>query len=478
MKNMDKFRNDFLKALKVSDWQGVVLAATEILKLDTSEPMVWSNRGVALEQLGFPLDAILNYDKSIELEEAKGIKPTINYANKGAAYWDMANAPKAKEYLLRAIENDPAIAQAHMTLGNVYKHEGNLSKAIDCYRASIKADHEYADGHLCLGMALLKNGDMKEGWKEYAWRWKTDQLPPRKFRCPHWNGEDLTGKTILVHGEQGLGDIIQFSRYVRVLGNQFPRAKIVVEGRHQVKRLLNTIIEAYAVVNVGEKLPVCDYEISMIDLAALYTPSINLIPAIDREFLLRPDDVEAWGNRLQPLIDLNPEAKRVGICWAGMSRDTHPSAAAIDTLRSAALMDFAPLMKVPNVIWLSLQKGPPAEQIKARPNGMIVGDFTDDMFDFYETACAIENCDLVITVDTAVAHVAASIGKETWMLSRWDGCWRWFGNRSDSPWYPSLRQFEQPKPHDWEGLMVEVATELRKFAVSKNEPEFNLTLAK
>ena len=130
-------------------------------------------------------------------------------------------------------------------------------------------------------------------------------------------------------------------------------------------------------------------------------------------------------------------------------------------MRSASFAAFAPLGDIPNVTWVSLQKGPSAEQTKSPPRGFTIADFTEDMYDFYETACAAKNCDLVITVDTAVAHACGSVGVPTWVLSRWDGCWRWFGNRSDSPWYPSIRQFEQPAPYDWVGLMNKVAEELR-----------------
>lgn len=476
MRKYDQFREGFLKALSKSNWQDVVLNATQMLKIDDSEPMVWSNRGVALQQLGFPIDAILNYDKSLSVGD--GLLAHINYANKGAAYWDMGNADQAIKWLTAAIEGDPDIAQAHMTLGNVYKHQGKLEKALGCYRASVEANPDYADGHLVLGMLLMKMGHLTEGWKEYEWRWKTDQLPPRKFKCSKWKGEDLSGKTILVYGEQGLGDILQFSRYARILGNQFPRSKIIVEGRHQLKRLLETIPEVYAVINAGEKVPELDYNISMMDLAALLTPNINSISSTEKEFLLRPEDVEAWKERLVPLTSINPDALVVGICWAGLSRDVHPSAAAIDALRSAPLSAFAPLMTIPDIVWVSLQKGHPSEQIKDRPKGMIVGDFTEDMYDFYETCCAMANCDLVITVDTAVVHAAASIGAPTWMLSRWDGCWRWFGDGPNSPWYPTLRQFVQTEPHDWDGVMKQVAKELRALVRNKTRPELNLTLAK
>lgn len=469
----DQHRELFLRALASRNWNDTALHATELLKINDQEPMVWSNRGVALQSMGFPLDAILNYDRSISLDPS-----ALNYSNKGAAFWDMGNADRAIPCLTKAIELDPLLAQAHLTLGNIYKHQGDLKKATSQYRRCVEGDPEYADGHLVLGMALLKQGALQEGWKEYEWRWKSGQLPPRKLKCPQWRGEDLTNKTILVYGEQGLGDIIQFARYVRVLGNHFPRAKIIIEGRPPLKRLLKTIPEAYAVINAGERVPEVDYGISMMTLMASLTPNMGAIPSQDKEYLIRPEDVAVWNEKLQPLFERNPTALKVGICWAGMSRDQHPSAAAIDAIRSATLEAFAPLAAIPNILWVSLQKGPPAEQIKNPISGMTIGDFTEDMYDFYETCCAIENCDLVISVDTAVVHAAASIGKPTWLLSRWDGCWRWFGDRLNSPWYPSLQQFVQLQPGDWDGMMKVAAKQLAILAKDKNAPELNLTMAK
>lgn len=474
--NFETYKNLFLEARSKKNYNDIVVWATEMLKIDDSLSYLWANRGEGLAGMGHHFDALLNYDRALLLE-AEVEQRAILYSNKGAAYWDMWDSKKALPNLYKAIDIYP-MAQTYMTLGNVFKYQGSLQQAISAYRSAIEIDPEYADGHLVLGMALLKAGNLQEGWKEYEWRWKTDQLPARKLKCPQWNGQDLTNKIILIYGEQGLGDIIQFSRYARVLASRFPRCKIIVEVRPSVKRLIEAVPEIYSVINVGEPLPVLDYAVPMLTLAGLLTPTINSIPSLEKEYILRRSDIKVWADRLQPLTDMLPDAPKVGVCWAGMARDSHPTAMAIDMLRSTSFNTFAPLAKIPDIAWLSLQKGRPADQIKIPPPGMIIGDFTEDMYDFYETACAASNCDLVITVDTAVAHVAASVGVPTWLLSRWDGCWRWFGDRSDSPWYPTLKQFVQPSPGDWEGMMVNVAKELSKFVKNKNLAKVDLTLAK
>lgn len=454
-KTFEECKELFLQARATRNVNDMAVWATELLVFDETLPWVWANRGEALAGLGHHLDAILNYDKALSLE-TDTTQQAILYSNKGAAYWDLWKPQEAKANLNKALDLEP-MAQTYLTLGNIAKYEGKLEEAINSYRLSVKTAPDYADGHLVLGMALLKAGRLQEGWKEYEWRWKTEQLPARLLKCPQWNGEDLTGKTILVYGEQGLGDIIQFARYAAIIGKQFPKAKVIVEGRPALKRLLNTLPHVYAVINVGEKLPQIDYAIPMLSLAGLLTPTMASIPS--NSFMrLDINDINAWKERFEQL----PQGtKRIGICWSGMARTTHPSALAVDQLRSTSFDTFAPLGDIPGITWVSLQKGPPAEQTKKPPRGFTVADFTEDMYDFYETACAAKNCDLVITVDTAVAHACGSVGVPTWVLSRWDGCWRWFGNRNDSPWYPSIRQFEQPAQNDWAGLMIRIGEELR-----------------
>jgi tetratricopeptide (TPR) repeat protein len=478
MQRFDEVRDNFMRALTTQNWNDVVVHSTDLLLMDDKLAWVWANRGVGLLRLGHPLDAILNFDRAIALEEN-----AIGYNNKGAAFFNLEKMNESLACYEKAAKIDE-MPETYLNIGHIHKWFGdeketglqNNNKAIAAYRKSIELNPDYADGHLALSLMLLKNGYFQEGWKEYEWRWKSDQLVPRGIKKPQWKGEDLTNKTLLIYAEQGLGDIIQFARYARIVAQKFPRCKIIIEAKQAVRRLLETIPEVYAVINFGEKLPDVDYVVPMMTLAGLFSPSVNLIPAFEREYLLQNRDVEFWGDKLQPLFERSLNALRVGICWAGMSRTANPMATRIDSLRSTSLETFALLAKIPNVLWVSLQKGPPSSQVKTPPAGMTIGDFTEDMYDFYETCCAIANCDLVISVDTAVLHAAASIGKPTWLLSRWDGCWRWLGTRQDSPWYPTLRQFTQPAPHDWKSMIEEVAVELLKLTKEKEQAELDLTL--
>ncbi len=473
-KSFEECQELYVQALQAGNWNDVAVWATDLLRFDEAQPHLWGNRGIALQRLGHPLDAILNHQRALDYEESVN-----HYCNLGAAYQDMDKYDKALGFFEKAVSMDDSIPQTHMNIGHSYKWHKDYDKALAAYRKTVEVGPDYVDGHLALAMLLLKMGHLREGWKEYEWRWKSEQLPPRGLRFPHWENQDLNHKSILIYGEQGLGDIIQFGRYVRVLAARYPHAKIIVEGKQQVKRLLQTIPELDKVINYGEKIPHVDYVVAMMTLAGKLTPDINSIPAINMEYLLDPHDVGVWRNKFEDIPSEHTFGKfKVGICWAGMARMNNPMALKVDEVRSIELSDFAGIAKIPEIFWVSLQKGAPADQLRKPPTGMRIADFTEDMYDFYETCCAIENCDLVISVDTAVCHAAASIGKPTWLLSRWDGCWRWLGDRKDSPWYPTLRQFVQPSPHDWNGLLKEVERELQALVKNKRQLSLNLTMAK
>jgi len=472
-KSVEECQELYAQALRAGNWNDVVVWSTELLREDPAQPGLWGNRGIGLQRMNHPLDGILNHQRALDYDES-----AIHYCNLGACYQDLDKHEEALTYFDKALKLDPSFPQIHMNMGHSYKWRKRYDEALASYRETVRVGPDYVDGHLALGMMLLKMGQLEEGWKEFEWRWKSEQLVPRGLKFPQWNGEDLTHKSILVYGEQGLGDILQFGRYARTLAEKYPTAKVIVEGKHQVKRLMESIPEVYAVINFGEKVPVVDYCIPMISLGGLLTPTVGDIPARERQFNLNPESIEVWANRFAALPDEYRNRVKVGICWAGMARMNQPVALKVDEVRSLQLADFSELAKIPGITWVSFQKGPPADQIRTPPAQMSIVDYTEEMYDFYETCCAMEQCDLIITVDTAVCHAAASIGKPTWMLSRWDGCWRWFGDREDSPWYPSLRQFVQKKPGQWNETLEIVTKELTDFVKSKNKPRLYLASSK
>jgi hypothetical protein len=433
---------------------------TEILNEDRNIPLAWNNRGLCLLALGHPFDAVLNIEKAIALQPEE---PSF-HNNIAAAHFDQLHAEAALVEFNKAIELKADFPEALMNKGNVLKFQGDLPGALDSYRLSIKARPDYADAHLHLSFAALMAGLYEEGWKEFEWRWKTSQLPSRGLPFPDWNGEDLTGKKLLIYAEQGHGDALQFVRYAPIVKKMYD-CTVLVEVRQPLTRLIKSMGGFDDVITYGERGPDdIDYVVAMMSLPRILGTTVETIPWSGPYFKADPFRVSLWAEQLKKL----PPGLKVGVCWAGMSRPGNPNADSVDKKRSTTLASFAPVAAVPGVSWVSLQKGPPSEQVNAPPRGMTIGDWTCDLDDFYDTAALIENCDLVISVDTAVLHVAAAMGKPTWLLSRWDTCWRWLGQRTDSPWYPTIRQFWQPQAGAWEPMMQEVALALQQYVKERS----------
>lgn len=432
------------------DIPGCIVTLQKALLSNPIEVDAWNLRGAMLQKLGHPFDAVMNYDRAI----AANPQPQF-YNNRGAAYFDLEMFDEALRDYEDAIRLKPDLAQSWSNIGNVWMQRRDTKKAIEAYRQATVCAPDYVDGHLGLAFALLEDGQFEEGWKEFEWRWKSEQAAVRGLDIPEWNGEP-GGKDdgLLFYAEQGFGDALQFIRYAAKVKQKWC-GKVYVEVKAPLARISRTAPGVDGVVILGEKLPA---NIKAI-LPMMSAPRV-LGHSFEAGTYLSADAHRSmvWRKSLACL----PHGARVGICWAGGARPDHPVANSVDKRRSTTLQAFAPLA-VPGVSFVSLQVGPQAEQVKTPPKGMIILDVSDDVIDFADTAALIACLDLVITVDTAVAHLAAAIGKPVWLLSRYDNCWRWMNDRQDSPWYPTVTQFRQPKSGDWDGLMAEVAEELRKF---------------
>jgi hypothetical protein len=308
-------------------------------------------------------------------------------------------------------------------------------------------------------MCRLAMGDYAQGWPQYEWRWKTRQFEEavRTFDAPLWLGEeDLAGRTILLHGEQGLGDVLQFCRYAPVVAAR--GAKVVLEVFPVLARLLGRLEGVDQIVRRGEPLPPHDLHAPLMSLplALGAGPEAHAAPYLSPD----PDDGARWASRLD-----GAEGLRVGLCWAGGARPDQPIAHAIDQRRSLPLKAFAPLAGIGGVRFYSLQKGSPEAELKALdardwPGPPIV-DLTAELKDFADTAALIANLDLVLACDTSTAHLAGGLGKPVWLLNRFDTCWRWPEVGDDTAWYPSARLFTQTAAGDWPGVISRVQAELQ-----------------
>ena len=431
------------------DIPGCIVTLQQALLSNPLEVDAWNLRGAMLQKLGHPFDAVMNYDRAIEANPQAQF-----YNNRGAAYFDLEMFDEALRDYAEAIRLKPDLGQSWSNIGNVYMQERNTLKAIEAYRQATVCAPDYVDGHLGLAFALLEDGQFEEGWREFEWRWKSEQAAARGLNIPEWDGSPGNENDgLLFYAEQGFGDALQFIRYAAKVKERWG-GKVYVEVKSPLARISQTAPGVDGVIILGEPIP---GNVKAI-LPMMSAPRLLGHSFEAGEYLFADlQRASVWRKALTCLSGM-----KIGICWAGGARPDHPIANSVDKRRSTTLQAFAPLA-MPGVSFVSLQVGDQAGQVKTPPKGMTILDVSEDVGDFADTASLIECLDLVITVDTAVAHLAAAIGKPVWLLSRYDNCWRWMNDRRDSPWYPTVTQFRQPKSGDWDGLMAEVSEELRKL---------------
>jgi tetratricopeptide (TPR) repeat protein len=345
-----------------------------------------------------------------------------------------------------AVALRPDYADAHNNLGTVLKETGALDEAVGCFRTAIRHNAKLALAHHNLAMALLLHGDLAEGWREYEWRWRVPQPTdlPRNFIQPQWQGEAGAGRTLLIHAEQGFGDTIQFCRYARLAHTRGLR--VVLEVQQPLVRLLQSLAGVDQVIARGDKLPDFDVHCPMLSLPLAFGTTLESIPGDTPYLSASAAQVAGWHTRLSTPLP------RIGLAWAG------GAATKSDRQRSLSAEQLAPLLNLPGIQWVSLQKD--RKDVLADA-GML--DFMPKMHDFADTAALVANLDLVISVDTAIAHLAAALGKPVWLLNRFDPDWRWLTGRQDSPWYATLRQYRQPQPGEWEAPIAAIAEDLSAF---------------
>ena len=293
-------------------------------------------------------------------------------------------------------------------------------------------------------------GRFEQGWAGYEWRWKCKEfgsLPP--FQPPLWDGSFLDGRTILVHAEQGLGDTLQFIRYVPSLHQRGGR--VILMCQPPLVRLLTRSPGIERLLAHGDPVPEFDVHTPLLSLPRLLGTTLESVPADVPYLEAEPQLVEAWRHRLGSYPGF-----KVGIVWQGNPKFR------LDRLRSIPLAQFAPLARVPGVHQFSLQKGPGAEQLAAVTDRFPVTDLGRRLDDFMDTAAVLKNLDLVISVDTAIAHLAGALGIPVWVALPFAPDWRWLMGREDSPWYPTMRLFRQTRPGQWEDVFHHIAEALQR----------------
>jgi hypothetical protein len=347
---------------------------------------------------------------------------------------DQGKLAEATTAYRHAIRINPNLAEAYSNMSAALRDQGQYQDAIAASEQAIRLKPGLAEAHFNLAMLLLLMGDFARGWAEFDWRWKRQDVvaPLRQFPQRQWAGEELNGQRLLLYAEQGFGDTIQFIRYLpQVVARG---AKVALVCQPELCRLLKSFPGVWQIANGRPPLPEFDVHFPLMSLPRIFGTREQSIPDSMPYIHADPKRVEVWAGFLQD----SKQRVRVGLAWAG--RPNHPN----DKRRTLELRQFGPLASVTGMSFHSLQTG--AASIQARMPGRSnppVTDFTDRLTDFAETAALIANLDLVITVDTAVAHLTGAMGKPVWVLLPFVPDWRWMLNREDNPWYPTMRLFRQ-----------------------------------
>ena len=411
------------------------------------------NRGTALQELGRFEDALASFDRAIaerpDFAEA--------HCNRGNALQELQRLDEALAAHDRALSLRPDFADAHYNRANALQAQKRFAEALSSYDDAIALRPDFADAHFNEALCRLVTGDFTRGWEKYEWRWQTTQIGDHKRTVaqPLWTGSDaVAGKTILLHAEQGLGDTLQFCRYVPLVAARAGR--VILEVPKSLHELMRSLGSGAQIVAMGEPLPDFDMHCPLLSLPLAFGTTLETIPARMPYLGASEAKARAWRDRLGARKKM-----RIGLVWAGNPRKELPGSNRIDRLRSMAFERLEPLFGIAGCEFYSLQKGDDAvAQLRESPLRHRVIDWTDDLHDFSDTAALVDNLDLVIAVDTSVAHLAGALGKPFWLLNRDGTCWRWLLGRDDSPWYPTARQFRQDDSRDWDGVIARVASAL------------------
>jgi len=407
----------------------------------------FNNRGIALKELNDSLGAIDNYKKALEISPDYAQA----YYNQGIAQYDLGQLNEAIESYNKAISITPHYPEAYSNLGIALQDIKHLDRALICYDKAIELDPSYPEAYWNKSLALLLQGKFKEGWELYEWRWQSKAISQiaghRQFKEPLWLGhESLVNKTILVYFEQGLGDTIHFSRYVKLLSNL--GAKVILEVQAPLFTLLQKLEGVALLVAQGSSLPQFDYQCPLMSLPLALDVTLNHLVAQTEYIKSDPTKVNYWQKKLG--VKTKP---RIGIVWRGSTNHSK------DQIRSAKLEEFLPFLP-PQFEYISLQKELSEIDKHLLEANPYIQNHTKALGDFSDTAALIDTLDLVIGVDTSVIHLAGALGKKTWLMLPYLPDWRWLLDRSDSPWYPSLKLYRQSTIGNWQSVFENINADL------------------
>jgi Flp pilus assembly protein TadD len=462
---------DVMNELGVAIWRQGRAAEAEAIyrracRMRPNDFRILVNMGLALDEQRRTDEAIAAYRRALELQsDSFDAQMALGIALSGQGHLD-----EAMEWLLRAYKLRPESAEALQNLGMNFARHGRLDEAIDYFEQALRRQPELATVHLNLAYALLARGDFERGWREHEWRLKCHHYGGYQVRRPFWNGDDLRGRTILLHADQGYGDVLQFVRF----------AALVKERGGQVMLLCYTplvrLVARCAGVDLAfdgsAYLPDCHVHAPLMSLPAIFGTTLETIPNNVPYLSADPALAEDWRSEMARAIgvegargaDCSSEGSRngpvkpflIGIAWQG-----NPAQEA-DRWRSFPLARFAPLAELPGVRLVSLQVDHGLDQLRSLNASFPVIELVEHRGrDFHDTAAIMSQLDLVISPCTSVAHLAGGLGARAWVALSTVSDWRWLTGREDSPWYPTVRLFRQTQRGDWDGVFHAMAAALK-----------------
>ncbi|GAB2916068.1 tetratricopeptide repeat protein [Paraburkholderia jirisanensis] len=438
--------------LQTEQYDAALSSYQQALDVNPRSVDVHCNRGTAFRYLGQYEHALQSYDAALAADE----KFAEAWGNRANVLQDMHRYDEAMSSLDRAIALRPGHALHWFNRGNVLYEMGRPEAALQAYGQALTLDPNYRDAHFAQASMHLVQGNLEQGWAGYEWRMRDPdgELAKRTFVQPLWRGDvPLNGRTILVHAEQGFGDTLQFCRYVAMLAER--GAQVTLEVQLPLKSLISTLGVPARVTVRGEPLPQTDFHCPLLSLPLALRTGLDSIPAKVPYLFADSALVDTWATLLGPKRRL-----RVGVAWSG--NPVHRN----DRQRSMSLTALLPLLAC-DAEWISLQKvvrGQDAQMLEGLP----IRTLDTQIRDFSDTAALMQSLDLVITVDTAVAHLAGALNRPVWVLLANPPEWRWLLERHDSPWYPSARLFRQPAPGDWSAVVDLLKDEIARLAHSNH----------
>lgn len=414
------------------------------------------NRGIANHKLQRYDEALADADIALALNPGSAQALSL----KGDALTGSRRYAEALGYYDEAFDLNPNFVEAYVNKGNALRDFGRFVEALQLYDKAVGLDPDFTEALQSRGMLNLLMGNFPEGWRDHEHR-KSGGIfnDGKSFKAPVWTGEaEISGTTIFIRPEQGLGDVIQFSRYVKCLEKS--GARILFDPYPKLAALMKTMDAEFEIVAAADQILSYDYHCPLLSLPFAFGTTEENIPNDTPYLFADPSRIETWRSRI------GATGFRIGICWQGSKH-------LVDLGRSFPVDLFKHIARLPDVRLISLHKGAGEDQLETLPEGMVVEVLGDD-FDasesaFLDTAAVMMCCDLIITSDTSVAHLAGALGAPVWVALKKTPDWRWMLERQDSPWYPTMRLFRQKVEGDWDGVFSEIEDALIRLRAKQAE---------